>query len=112
MPVACDGARISQLLSNLLANALTHGASDSPVLVHARSDENGFELSVTNNGEQIPPQAVDRLFEPFSRASTTQGQKGLGLGLYIAAEIARAHGGAISVVSSSQQTCFSFRMPP
>jgi signal transduction histidine kinase len=111
MPVACDGARISQLLSNLLANALTHGASDSPVWVHARSSESGFELSVTNAGKQIPPEAVDRLFEPFSRASTTHGQQGLGLGLYIASEIARAHGGAISVVSSSQQTCFTFRMP-
>jgi signal transduction histidine kinase len=110
-PVACDGARISQLLSNLLANALTHGASDSPVLVHAGSDDSGFELSVTNQGEQIPPEAIDRLFEPFSRASTTQGQQGLGLGLYIASEIARAHGGTISVVSSPQQTCFSFRVP-
>jgi signal transduction histidine kinase len=111
MPVACDSARISQLLSNLLANALTHGASDSPVLVHARSDDSGFKLSVTNHGKQIPPEAADRLFEPFSRASTTEGQQGLGLGLYIASEIAQAHGGTISVVSSSQQTCFSFRMP-
>jgi signal transduction histidine kinase len=109
-PVYCDGPRISQLLSNLLANALTHGASDSPVLVNARSDDSRFELSVTNRGNPIPSDSLSRVFEPFSRASAISGQQGLGLGLYIASEIARAHGGSISVTSSSEQTCFTFHM--
>jgi len=110
-PVACDGARIAQMFSNLLANALTHGDPDGPVWVHARSDDSGFELSVANLGEPIPPDIVDRLFQPFSRASTEPGQQGLGLGLYIALEIARAHEGSLNVVSSPEETRFTFRMP-
>jgi signal transduction histidine kinase len=76
LPVACDSARIAQLLSNLLANALTHGDKAGPVRVRARSDESGFELSVANRGEPIPPDTVDRLFQPFQRASARPGQQG------------------------------------
>jgi len=110
-PAFCDRARIAQLCSNLLANALTHGAPASPVWVCARSDDRGFELSVTNLGEPIPPDTVARLFQPFSRASTRPGQQGLGLGLYIASEIARAHEGTLEVTSSPEETRFTFRMP-
>ena len=110
-PVVCDGARIAQLFSNLLANALTHGGLDGPVRIRAYSDDGGFEISVMNSGEPIPPDSLDRLFEPFSRASEQSGQQGLGLGLYIASEIARAHEGSISVASSPEETRFTFSMP-
>jgi signal transduction histidine kinase len=110
-PVACDGARIAQLFSNLLANALTHGDPDGPVWVRARSDDGGFELTVANLGDPIPPETADRLFQPFSRASAEPGQQGLGLGLYIASEIARAHEGTLEVASSPEETRFTFRMP-
>jgi signal transduction histidine kinase len=110
-PVTCDRARIAQLFSNLLANAFTHGALDRPVRVRAHSDDGGFEISVMNSGEPIPPDSLDRLFEPFSRATAQSGQQGLGLGLYIAAEIARAHEGSIIVASSSEETRFTFSMP-
>jgi signal transduction histidine kinase len=110
-PVACDSGRIAQLLSNLLANALTHGDSAGPVRVRAHSDESGFELSVANLGEPIPPDIVDHLFQPYSRASVRSGQQGLGLGLYIASEIARAHEGTLEVASSPEETRFTFRMP-
>jgi signal transduction histidine kinase len=109
--VICDRVRIAQLFSNLLANALTHGALDRPVRVQACSDDSGFEISVINGGEPIPHDFLDRLFEPFSRASAQSGQQGLGLGLYIASEIARAHEGSTIVASSSEETCFTFRMP-
>jgi signal transduction histidine kinase len=91
--VACDGARIAQMLSNLLANALTHGHPHGPIWVSARSDKRGFELSVANLGEPIPPNIIDRLVQPFSRATAGPGEEGLGLGLYISSEIARAHEG-------------------
>lgn len=110
-PVAYDGARISQLVSNLLANALTHGDPTGPVRVHARSDDDGFELSVVNLGEPIQPETLPHLFHPFSRASARRGQEGLGLGLYIASEIARAHGGSLEVASTTENTRFTFRMP-
>ena len=110
-PVSCDRRRIAQLLSNLLANALKHGAADRPVTVRA-SDQGGvFELSVANAGEPIPPPMIERLFQPFFRASASTRDQGLGLGLYIAAEIARAHGGSLAVASTPEETRFTFRMP-
>lgn len=108
--VNCDGARIAQMFSNLLANALTHGDPDGPVRVSARSDDGGFELSVANLGEPIPPDTAERLFQPFTRASVQPGQEGLGLGLYISSEIAHAHGGTLEVESTNEETRFTFRM--
>lgn len=69
-----------------------------------------FELSVANSGAPIPQDALKRLFQPFYRVAENPGQ-GLGLGLYIASEIARAHGGRIDVTSSPAETRFTFRMP-
>jgi signal transduction histidine kinase len=106
-PVACDGPRITQLTSKLIANALAHGSDSAPVVVQARTAGGEFELSVSNQGAPIPPAAMERLFQPFSRA----GQQGLGLGLYIASEIAQAHGGTLSVASDATETRFTFRMP-
>jgi signal transduction histidine kinase len=99
------------MLSNLLANALTHGDPSSPVRVYARSDDQLFELSVANLGDPIPPDTVDRLFQPFTRAPAESYQEGLGLGLYIASEIARAHEGTLEVDSTPDETRFTFRMP-
>jgi len=109
--VDADPDRLGQLLSNLVANALTHGASDDPVTVRAAIDDGAFLLSVANSGEPIPPAAMARLFEPFERGAVRPSAQGLGLGLYIAAEIARAHGGTLDVESSSAQTKFTFRLP-
>lgn len=109
-PIACDATKIGQLLSNLLGNALTHGA-DAPVLVHARADGDMLALSVTNQGDPIPKDVAARLFEPFFRAASGSSEKGLGLGLYIASEIAKAHGGALTVTSSPEATRFRFTMP-
>jgi len=66
-------------------------------------------LSVANAGEPIPPEAINRLFQPFYRVAQDSGQ-GLGLGLYIASEIAGAHGGRLDVASSPLETRFTFRM--
>ncbi len=110
-PVNCDRARIAQLFSNLLGNALTYGAADQPVRVRAFSDARNFELSVANAGEPIPAAALEHLFHPFYRSAVHQNREGLGLGLYIAHEIATAHGGTLQVKSTSEETCFTFRMP-
>jgi signal transduction histidine kinase len=109
--VSCDRARIAQLLSNLAANALTHGASDEPILIRASTLDGSFELSVANQGEPIPPPTLERLFQPFFRVAARPSQQGLGLGLYIACEIARAHGGSLNVTSDKTETRFTFRMP-
>ena len=89
---------------------MIHGNADSPVRVRASAREGQFELSVANAGQPIPPEANKRLFQPFYRVSDGARQ-GLGLGLYIASEIARAHGGTLEVTSSAEETRFTFRMP-
>jgi signal transduction histidine kinase len=109
-PVNCDSGRIAQLFSNLLGNALTHGTAASPVRVRAETRDGAFELSLTNSGDPIPPDALERLFQPFYRVAVERAL-GLGLGLYIASEIARAHGGTLGVDSSPDETRFTFRMP-
>jgi signal transduction histidine kinase len=109
-PVSCDSARIGQLLSNLLANALAHGDPVGTVRVTALSDARAFELSVSNTGVPIARELMSRLFHPFARAANGVDQQGLGLGLYIAAEIARAHNGTIDVDSTAERTRFTFRM--
>lgn len=109
--VACDSARLAQLLSNLLANALTHGDPSSPVWVRAQSSEQEFELTVTNLGPTIPPEILERFFEPFARGDSAAGGQGLGLGLYISSEIARAHQGTLTIASNEGKTCVAFHMP-
>jgi signal transduction histidine kinase len=109
-PISADTARIAQMLSNLLANAVTHGDPDGPIWVRARSQADGFELSVANHGTAIPGHILDSLFQPFARGTARAGQQGLGLGLYIASEIARAHDGSLEVASTDEETRFTFRM--
>jgi len=110
-PVNCDRSRVGQLFSNLLSNALSYGATDQPVRVSAISDAEIFELSVANAGAPIPPAALERLFQPFYRSTVLHDREGLGLGLYIAHEIAVAHGGTLTVTSTEAETRFTFRMP-
>jgi signal transduction histidine kinase len=109
--VSCDPSRIAQLLANLLGNALAHGDPALPVKVQASTLRGDFVLSVANAGSPIPQDVQDRLFQPFFRGADTASQEGLGLGLYIVSEIARAHHGAVTVVSTKEQTCFTLRMP-
>ena len=110
-PVYCDRHRVGQLFSNLLGNALAHGAKDAPVRAAANTLGGMFELWVANSGEPIAPAALTRLFEPFVRGDNRLNQQGLGLGLYICSQIAQAHGGRVTVDSSPQETRFTFRMP-
>jgi sigma-B regulation protein RsbU (phosphoserine phosphatase) len=109
-PLLADPVRIGQLFSNLLGNALTYGTEGEPVTVVAKTEEQ-FELAVCNKGSPIPLDAMERLFSPFSRGEVRPSQQGLGLGLYIASEIAKAHGGAIDVTSTPEVTCFTLRVP-
>lgn len=112
VPVDCDHARIGQLLSNLLGNALTHGAAGKPVTVEASTNADGLQISVANGGDPIPAVAMEHLFRPFFRGDIRASANGLGLGLHIASEIAKAHGGTLTVSSSEAETEFTFRMPP
>ena len=107
----CDRTRIGQLLSNLLGNALTHGKSDKPVIIHAATRDGFFELWVANAGEPIPHLRSRNCSSRSSAARFARAGKVLGLGLYIASQIAKAHGGELTVSSTPDETRFTFTMP-
>jgi signal transduction histidine kinase len=110
-PINCDRVRIAQLFSNLLGNACRHGDSTAPIRVFAETANAVFKLSVANSGGAIPAFEMKRLFEPYVRGAASGRSQGLGLGLYIASEIARAHGGMLTATSSAEETRFTLRMP-
>lgn len=109
--VSLDVDRVARALSNLLGNAVAYGSSDAPVVVQA-STKDGFEMSVENSGADIPSASLERLFAPFTRGEGSSDKTGIGLGLYIVSQIARAHGGNIEATSEGGKTRFVFNVPP
>lgn len=108
----CDRERIAQLVSNLVSNAVIHGAKDTPVKVSAQRSANGLVITVHNQGPVIEGPLLLQLFQPFCRRGQDRAGSGLGLGLYIAQQIAIAHGGHLAVASSAEAgTLFSFYLP-
>ena len=108
-----DVVRLGQLVSNLVGNALTHGAADAPVQVSVSQDDQGASLVVTSRGPTIPAEERERLFEPFWQGCRDGGltRRRLRLGLFISREIVRAHGGTIDVHSRDGGTTFTGRLP-
>jgi signal transduction histidine kinase len=111
-----DPARITQLLVNLLANAVQHGSPKTTVSVTARGETNEVVLQVHNRGPAIPAADLPDLFSPFKRlgaeGAATRAATSLGLGLYIVERIVTAHGGTIDVQSSDDGgTFFTVRLP-
>ncbi|MGY8631340.1 GAF domain-containing sensor histidine kinase [Bradyrhizobium sp. 14AA] len=109
-PVRCDRSKLGQLFSNLLGNAITYGDPAMAVMVTAWTNEAEFALTVTNYGTPISDKAMTHLFQPYTRGDRPS-QNGLGLGLYISSEIARAHSGKLDAVSTPNETTFTFKMP-
>ncbi len=100
-----DVERIRQALTNLIENAVQHGTAGTPVTVHVSGNEHDVHVSVHNRGTAIPREHLDTLFDlrgaaPVEGTSPRTAQEGLGLGLYIAERIVRAHGGSITAKSS------------
>jgi PAS domain S-box-containing protein len=109
-----DPARMAQVVSNLIGNALTHGARDEPVRVSVGENADELHLAVWNAGTPIPPEQLPSIFEPFCgrTRSDTSHARGLGLGLYIAKQIVAAHGGDIGARSTAAEgTTFTVRVP-
>jgi signal transduction histidine kinase len=99
-----DPDRVEQVVSNLVTNALKHGAASGPVEVKVLGNGQGVRLEVTNQGAAIPPRLASTLFDPFRPGDATGS---VGLGLFIVHEIARAHGASVSVESGERGTTFS-----
>lgn len=99
--VTVDPARIGQVLANLLSNALRHTPAGGSVQVTAHVDERRVAISVADDGDGIPPGALEHVFERFYRVDTARDRErgGTGVGLTISASIARAHGGGLTARS-------------
>ncbi|MFP2908556.1 PAS domain-containing protein [Pyxidicoccus sp. 3LFB2] len=107
-----DPDRLAQVVSNLVGNALEHGDAQAPVRVELRADGPDVVLSVHNRGTPVPAELLPHIFDPFKQARGTSSRRGLGLGLYIAQQLVRAHGGSITVRSSPDDgTEFTVRLP-
>ncbi len=115
-----DVARVREILSNLVSNAVKHAAEASPVTVSVSADgADEVVAAVHNLGAPIPEQERELIFEPFRRASSSRREerngprpRGMGLGLYIARRMAEAHGGTVRVESSTEAaTTFAVRLP-
>lgn len=111
-----DAARLRQVVSNLVANAIEHGAETSPVDVFATGEGCDVVVAVKNQGLPISSSALPTLFDPFVRAPEVATKHrpfgGIGLGLYIAQQIVIAHNGTIAVDSSEATgTTFAVRLP-
>jgi signal transduction histidine kinase len=109
-PTFADPERMARLLSNLLGNAIKYSTPGTAIQVRAQT-YGSFSLSVTNHCPVIPAATLAKLFSPFVRGEGHPDAQGLGLGLYIVSEIAKAHGGTITVSSTDEATCFTFAMP-
>jgi signal transduction histidine kinase len=106
-----DEARLAQLLDNLLQNALRHSLHDTSIGLSVRGEPLGVTLIVLNKGPLLLPEEREAIFEPFRRGKRPAGE-GLGLGLFIARQIAEAHGGRISVESALERgTSFKVWLP-
>jgi signal transduction histidine kinase len=114
-----DPDRVTQVLGNLVFNALQHGREDTPIRTLLRDDGAHVLLEVYNQGEPISEELLPRIFDPFKRRPKDQrphegkgGTRSLGLGLHIVRQIALAHEGDVAVHSSAQEgTRFTVRWP-
>jgi len=109
-----DADRLAQLVGNLVKNALDYSPPGSPVMVALRDEGAWVRLEVHNQGEPIPSEVLPQLFEPFRRGMREEDSQhsGLGLGLFIAQQISRAHGGTLEAHSTREDgTIFRLRLP-
>jgi signal transduction histidine kinase len=112
-----DCARLRQVISNLLGNAIQHGNRSAPNALTLKGEDAQVVVAIRNQGTPIPPGELTKIFDPLVRGASAQEQKknrpgSIGLGLYIARELIQAHGGTIGVTSSAQEgTVFKFRLP-
>ncbi|MFM0307767.1 sensor histidine kinase [Paraburkholderia sp. RL17-383-BIF-A] len=110
-----DGRRLQQLLGNLVLNAIKYGAPDASVRVVMTGEERSVRFEVRNQGPAIDQLTLYRIFDPLQRGldhkDSHNADGNLGLGLYIAREIAKAHGGEIEAQSDETETVFAVRLP-
>jgi two-component system OmpR family sensor kinase len=111
--VVGDGARLHQVVTNLLSNARSHTPAGTTVTVATSAEDDRVVLTVHDDGPGLPPDLVDEAFDRFTRgdSSRTRGSGGAGLGLSLVSAIAQAHGGSATVTSRPGDTTFTVALP-
>ncbi|MBW3594008.1 MAG: HAMP domain-containing histidine kinase, partial [Actinobacteria bacterium] len=110
--VELDPYRVTQIVRNLVENAYKYTHDRTRVVVSAKGVSGGVQIEVRDDGEGIPRDKRDKLFEAFSRIEeTAAGQEGVGLGLYVVSQLVAAMNGRIDLQSSSRGTTFSIFLP-
>jgi len=106
-----DRLRIEQILTNLISNSIKYAAG-GPIQVSAAQENEAAVLQVRDRGAGIPEAQLSRIFERFERAASARNHGGMGLGLYVARQIAEAHGGSIEAANlPGRGACFTVRLP-
>lgn len=102
---------LSRLLTNLISNAYRYGKENGHIWVHLKAEEGEIVLSVTDDGIGIPEAEQEKIFQRFYQVDSSRTDAGIGLGLSMAREIARFHGGTLTVNSGDGKTVFTLRLP-
>lgn len=112
-PVRADGARLQQVLVNLLANARTHTPPGTTVTARVRTGPDAMTVQIEDNGPGIPAALLPAVFERFARgdASRSRNAGSTGLGLAIVRAVVGAHGGEVDVESTPGRTVFTVLLP-
>jgi signal transduction histidine kinase len=108
-----DAERLTQLVQNLVSNAIEHGERGAPIRIEVRPSDSAVEIEVHNRGVPIPPSILPSIFDPFIQGEpAARRSKGIGLGLFIARTIAVAHGGSLRATSDAEHgTSFLATLP-
>jgi signal transduction histidine kinase len=112
-----DADRLRQAISNLLGNAIQHGDENAPIDLKLTGETSDVVIVIHNGGPPIPPGELSKIFDPLVRGSSAEFPKrnrpgSIGLGLYIAREVARSHGGILDATSTREAgTAFTMRLP-
>jgi signal transduction histidine kinase len=112
LPVMADRRAVAMIVQSLVENAVKYNEPNGCICIHAHARNGDVEITVKNNGEQIPPERAPHIFERFYRARSDARIPGHGLGLSLARELTKAHGGELNLVrSDSEWTEFRLRLP-
>ena len=107
-----ERAAMTEVLENLIGNALKHGNAEGPIQVRLDGSESDYVTLAVTNGGTIPPDVLPHLFDPFRGGPRQSGRgEGLGLGLYIVSQIVQAHDGRVDVKTGNGETTFQVQLP-
>jgi two-component system sensor histidine kinase KdpD len=106
-----DYVQLEQVFTNLVSNSLKYAPTQTVVCIRARAEEEVIHVQVSNQGPQVPPEDLERIFDKFYRVTAADRVTGTGLGLSICKGIIQAHGGRIWAENMPNGLAFNFTLP-